>query len=299
MNSFFTDNEIRFNTISALTQTQLNSLYILVKQCDNYEPFYSCEKCSSIIMFTAEHKGNIIAFLSLLINNEDSSAEITALVAPAYRMHGIFSRLFSMAKNFIANSQSFSRFLLTGAVSDVLIASHFPFAKELIFTEYMMKLTKEQYHNQTGGPETITHNACTETISVLVSSASHCIDFSLCEFCFSDDNTAYLMYENEYADEPCALLNISTETTFSNIYGVWVDENIRGIGVGTILMQAFLEDYFDGNFLPASGLYDNPTAPKHILPLILNVRSTNTAACRLYKKCGFTEASHISYYLFS
>lgn len=297
MNSFFKDNEIRFNTISALTQTQLDSLYILIKKCDNYEPYYDCGKDSSIIMFTAEHGDNIIGFLSLLINAEDSTAEITALVAPEYRLHGIFTELFSMAKEFIANSQPFSRFSMTGAVKDALIASHFPFAKELIFTEYLMKLTKEQYH--TGCLKTTSHDACKDMIHSSDSSAPQNMDFSLCEFCFSDDNTAYLMYKDEYADEPCALLNISTETTFSNIYGVWVDESLRGMGVGTVLMQAFLEDYFDGDYLSASDSCDNTADPENAFPLILNVRSTNTAACRLYKKCGFTEASHISYYLFS
>ena len=162
-----------------------------------------------------------------------------------------------------------------------------------------MKLTKEQYHNHAVCLEATPHGICKDTIPPADSLTSHNMNFSLCEFCFSDDNTAYLMYKDEYADEPCALLNISTETTFSNIYGVWVDESLRSMGVGTVLMQAFLEDYFDGDYLSVSDLCDNTADQENAFPLILNVRSTNTAACRLYKKCGFTEASHISYYLFS
>lgn len=89
----------------------------------------------------------------------------------------------------------------------------------------------------------------------------------------------YLMYLPEYK-EPVALLYLDTQNTFVNVYGVFVDEKLRGKGIGTCLMKHFLKDYFN----IAS------------LPLVLNVTSRNKAAVALYKKCGFTEASRIEYH---
>ena len=89
----------------------------------------------------------------------------------------------------------------------------------------------------------------------------------------------YLMYLPEYK-EPVALLYLDTQNTFVNVYGVFVDEKLRGKGIGTCLMKHFLKDYFN----IAS------------LPLVLNVTSNNRAAVALYKKCGFAEASRIEYH---
>ena len=89
----------------------------------------------------------------------------------------------------------------------------------------------------------------------------------------------YLMYLPEY-EEPVALLYLDTQNTFVNVYGVFVDEKLRGKGIGTCLMKHFLKDYFN----IAS------------LPLVLNVTSNNMAAVALYKKCGFAEASRIEYH---
>ncbi len=89
----------------------------------------------------------------------------------------------------------------------------------------------------------------------------------------------YLMYLPEY-NEPVALLYLDTQNTFVNVYGVFVDEKLRGKGIGTCLMKHFLKDYFN----IAS------------LPLVLNVTSNNRAAVALYKKCGFAEASRIEYH---
>ncbi|MFQ8901309.1 MAG: GNAT family N-acetyltransferase [Lachnospira eligens] len=69
-------------------------------------------------------------------------------------------------------------------------------------------------------------------------------------------------------EEPVALLYLDTQNTFVNVYGVFVDEKLRGKGIGTYLMKHFLKDYFN----IAS------------LPLVLNVTSRNKAAVALYEK---------------
>ena len=50
----------------------------------------------------------------------------------------------------------------------------------------------------------------------------------------------YLMYLPEYK-EPVALLYLDTQNTFVNVYGVFVDEKLRGKGIGTCLMSIFLK----------------------------------------------------------
>lgn len=77
------------------------------------------------------------------------------------------------------------------------------------------------------------------------------------------------MYLPEY-EEPVALLYLDTQNTFVNVYGVFVDEKLRGKGIGTCLMKHFLKDYFN----IAS------------LPLVLNVTSNNMAAVALYKNAA-------------
>ena len=93
------------------------------------------------------------------------------------------------------------------------------------------------------------------------------------------NNGRFWDYLPEY-EEPVALLYLDTQNTFVNVYGVFVDEKLRGKGIGTCLMKHFLKDYFN----IAS------------LPLVLNVTSNNRAAVALYKKCGFAEASRIEYH---
>ena len=70
---------------------------------------------------------------------------------------------------------------------------------------------------------------------------------------------------------------------FTNLYGVYVDEDCRGQGIGTLLLAHLIPAYFKN----------------HNLPLILNVRSTNTAAMQLYRHCGFEITSSVEFSYFT
>jgi peptide alpha-N-acetyltransferase len=61
---------------------------------------------------------------------------------------------------------------------------------------------------------------------------------------------------------------------------VYVDEDIRGKGVGTWFINELIDGYFKVNSKP----------------LVLNVNSTNTAAVKLYQKCGFIIKSKVDYF---
>lgn len=284
-------NEVSYKTLQDLSTSDLCSLEALIRKCDGYEPYYladtesdSTQSCDSnpasnsfdpILMFAAFYQNQMIGFLSLMLerktntdkyiaeNTYAGTAELTGLVAPEFRRQGVFSHLFFLAKNTLASSQ----IPIIGALTDALTV--FPFVGKKVFSEYMLRLSIDSYEDL-------------KLSAVMNDFFQPNLSFSDCEYCFTQDYSSYLMYLNESSEEPCAVLNLSFEKTFSNVYGVWVEPALRSKGYGTALMQAFLDDYFN----------------EFHLPLILNVRDSNTAAFLLYKKCGFTEVSHISYYIF-
>lgn len=100
------------------------------------------------------------------------------------------------------------------------------------------------------------------------------------ECLFTDDCDNYLMYEVD-DDEPVAVCNLDFTESFTNISGVYVDECKRGHGLGTLFMKELIRNYFEE--------FDTP--------LILHVSSLNTAALKLYEKCGFETVDTINYYI--
>jgi ribosomal protein S18 acetylase RimI-like enzyme len=74
-----------------------------------------------------------------------------------------------------------------------------------------------------------------------------------------------------------------SETT-ACINDVWVDEACRKKGVATALVSHALKNYFS-----SKDTADNT--------VILHVTGSNTAAVRLYKKCGFFEIECVKYYI--
>ena len=95
-----------------------------------------------------------------------------------------------------------------------------------------------------------------------------------------DDSTAKILNAVFNEEEPAAVLNINYTNSYATIYGVYVDEDKRNLGLGTALVFDAIEEFFSN--------FD--------IPLILNVTSTNVAAVKLYKKAGFTKTSQVDYY---
>ena len=160
------------------------------------------------------------------------------------------------------------------------------------YTEYLMMLTAE--NASMAAPALYTANgdilpdsaACSNIHSTITSSPAKdfnsCNDNFLYETCFSDDEQDFLLYRGE-EDEPCAVCSLDYENGFTNLYGVYVDEDCRGQGIGTLLLAHLIPAYFKN----------------HNLPLILNVRSTNTAAMQLYRHCGFEITSSVEFSYFT
>lgn len=283
--------------LSTLTPAIEQDLHNLISKCDGYEPFFeesstkpvdqcsnsstadttdtsaSCSSSSSTVYIASydEMTHEMTGFLSWLITESATStdkstdpttsmvtAEVTALVDPAFRRLGIFTELFTVAK----------QILLCLGVNQILCALPDSIANSSLNHGYIYKEALMQLNTKT-----------LRSIAATNESTFNINPSDTFEYYYSDDELEYLMYEDD-GEEPIAVLNLDYQESFTNIYGVYVDESLRGHGIGSLLMNHLILDY--------ASICD--------LPLVLQVSSLNKAAVSLYKKCGFTEVSHISYY---
>ena len=247
---------MKYIEIDYLDSILMNALEELIDKCDGYEPYYSESHNDSFIqcVLIDENADSPVmyGFAGLLINNECGYVEVSGLVAPDFRHMGHFRNMLSICCNILKNSPAGDLELIAPVSGDLLNSS---LCGDVCFYEYLYRLDKAHFN-----PESI---QATEPDNA--------------EYYLEGED--YLIYLPEY-EEPAALLYLDVQNTFVNVYSVFVDENLRGKGIGTCLMKHFLKDYF------------NITS----LPLVLNVTSSNKAAVALYKKCGFTEASRIEYH---
>lgn len=89
------------------------------------------------------------------------------------------------------------------------------------------------------------------------------------------------MYGAKPATEEIAYCRLNFQPSFTVISTVYVDEKLRGRGLGSMFMKHFITDYFS----------------KYTKPLVLNVRNINVPALRLYEKCGFKIVETVKYYV--
>ena len=113
----------------------------------------------------------------------------------------------------------------------------------------------------------------------------HTPDTTGFDMCYLENEGLYLMFDTNSTDslnddDAVGSLHLSVNETSVCIYDVSIEKSRQNKGLGTIMLLSFIKEYFQTSDLP----------------LILNVRSTNIPATSLYKKCGFTEVSHIDYY---
>ena len=243
--------------LETLNNSMEQQLQALVDESNGYEPYYNCGY-PHVVAF-ADNSSILIGLLSFLPDEQDGSrkAELSALVATSYRQNGIFTAMLEKIRPVLKEygiAETYCALPVYMLASDI--------HSGILYTEYLMQLNQEAYLSL----------ANTENVSP--------DDTTNLEFYFSDDQCTYMGYLPD-GDEPVCVCSLDYEPSFTNVHGVYVDEKLRHCGIGTLLMNNLIKDYFEDE----------------TLPLILNVSSTNAAAVKLYKKCGFTEASHISYYI--
>lgn len=238
--------------------------------CGDYELFSDCDT-PYFAVFSDEKRTHCIGLLTFLISENEAftEAEVAAFVLPDFRRQGIFTTLYQAAYRKI--KAQYPDCMLTGIFPDFL--KKCALYGGTAYTEYLMMLTVEN-----AGLSAL--DSYTAIADILPDSAAGSDSFY--EACFSDDEQDFLLYRGE-EDEPCAVCSLDYENGFTNLYGVYVDEDCRGQGLGTLLLSRLIPAYFK----------------KCSLPLILNVRSTNTAAMQLYRHCGFEITSSVEFSYFT
>lgn len=247
---------IQTHTLTTAYEDQLQQLISL---SEAYEPFIDCST-PYFLAFEKQNPTILIGFLSFAISeySTKTEVEVTALVSPKFRRQGIFYALFKAAKETIPSLIK-SKVYMIAALPAFLTKSSI--CKSFAYSEYLMKLDKI----------TAAKRSLSEFVSIQ--------NAAVYEGFFSDEEDEFLLYK-EGCEEPCAVCSLDYNHSFTSIYGVYVDKDCRRQGIGTLFLQNLIQEYFAENDLP----------------LILNVRSTNSGAVKLYQKCGFRVESQVDFF---
>lgn len=244
---------MKYYVIDYMNDKLYKDFLSLCERCDNYEPYFTVDENPLFVQAGCFFKEKLIGFVCALINPDNNTAEFSGMIDPNFRGLGHFKHLLGVLIDECNEQMPGLTFIFPLSDSDRPVS----IAGEVLFTEYLLKLNSPD--------------------QALLNNIQSDYDDSDCEYFLNDG--CFLMF-TEDSDEPVAVLELDFQKTFANIYAVFVDENLRSMGVGTCLLKNFLLRYLSN--------YD--------LPLVLNVSSDNPAALKLYKKCGFSTVSRINYH---
>lgn len=300
---------MEYKIIKRLSKSDYENLKLLIDKCNGYEPFYlleedfiegncGCFKSEEMSdcddygpdelhqLAAYDDNGNMIGFISFIYDEDfnccavsgdkenyykDLSSgmpkdlpELTAIVAPKYRHQQIFSKMFELIKK----ATGIDAFIVSGSLQ-----------KEPVFSEYLMQLTQDEYRECADSTEYVDSTIFSDSeVPHKPSTNKNCGKYS---FCFEECDSVYAMYDTTASTEDIAYCRLSFQPSFNVISNVYVDEKLRGNGLGSIFMEHFVTDYFS----------------KYKKPLVLNVRSINIPAVRIYQKCGFKVIETVKYYV--
>lgn len=261
-----------------------------------------------------DNSGNCTGFLSCNRFTDDESDELLfdAYVVESCRRHGIFTAMFNYLRSCIGEHT------FVCAVSDELAASLKKSDIELTYiSKELLYITdiegihgfiyKEDIQHDSDTPissntehttslavtpnNDITSVSPTAEISDSATDKPHqgyFVDKSQLDeetFCYTvyNANSYSDTSSIESADTSIGELLLTVFGSSACISDVWIDEEYRKKGAGTALVLYALKDYFN-----VPRYRDNS--------VMLHVTADNTAAVRLYEKCGFIQSESVSYY---
>jgi len=263
--------------LNQLNDIQLSDVSELAKQCGNYNPYYENFAATGENCFFLYYEDKIlVSFLSFLsvpstnlsVSSDRSTSasandclmesEITAMTVPCKRRQGLFSQLFKCA---------LTELNILG-ITNIYCAVPLEYqesslCKCLSHIEYLQKLDVDSSNRFSSDiPKHLQFN-----------------------YTFSEESdvpTAYHLIEKHFLrrSKVIGICQLSEESQFTNLWGIEIKKPYRNQGYGLKLMSFIIHDYFKCTSKP----------------LILNVTSKNTSACKLYKRCGFKIVEQIEYY---
>lgn len=276
---------------------EFNSVYkCFMPDLDGYELF------DAPPAFAAYEDGKPVALATLLIlpknaaipgSDDDSSleAELTIFVHSKYRRRGLAKELARNIKKFM--DENYPDVPVVFTLPDALLNSSF--ARYPAFCEMLLKITPDATDNITPR-ESIKERLCVEGLVISeekqnkvlciclsnTSSAKERQKGGSSEFYQRSDTENCLPHLSAPDDQDIAHVFICHDGDIACLYGLYVNRGYRGRGIGGMITEYSISYYLGDK-----------------IPVILNVRDTNTYAVNLYKKIGFTEADSCEYYKLS
>ena len=250
--------------LSKLDNIQISDISELAKLCGNYDPYYEDFSATKESCFFLYYEGlNLVSFLSFL-SVATIESEITAMTLPSKRRQGLFSELL---KNALTELNILGITNIYCAIP--LEYQHSSLCKGLSHIEYLQKLDIDSSNTCMSHSPLSSHKPKHLQLKYIPSEES-------------DIPTAYHLIEKRFLirSKLVGLCQLSEESEFTNLWGVEIKKPYRNQGYGLQFMKFIIHDYFKCTSKP----------------LILNVTSKNTYACKLYNRCGFKIIEQIEYY---
>ena len=238
-------------------------LQLLLDKSNDYSIDYEDDDTDLIQLAAYTSSSEVpVGFISCIIL-PDNQLDVAAFVDPSYRKKGIFTAMIKELLNKvweISNNGRADSFSLVCSMSDetyqLIKASSL--SPRLVSTEYLYTINKSIFSGR--------KDCKTDSIP---------LTFSRDEGCYA----AFIKGKRK----PVAKLFIDDFSSQGCMNDVWTDEKYRNKGIATALVNYALNEYYS----------HEPNKSKQI---ILHVTGSNTAAIKLYQKCGFSELTHTSYY---
>lgn len=254
-----------------LNSKHMNDIYALNELCTeyaqshhnpeySYEPYYEEDSQTDIHCFSLLYDSNILIGMASALLYEDG-AEITGMIHPQYRNHGFFKRLVTSLCSELHDNHIFSIYGSIPSSTDNTALTKSSIFGDISHIEYLL-IYKQNFPS----------NRFLRSIP------------SDMHFHKSNYNKEASTIAGKYSlkKSNCIIshCNLSEDGPLTNIWGVATKEPYRNQGYGSMLINYVIKDYFENN--------DKP--------LILNVTSSNKAAYKLYRNCGFQVQEAITYY---
>lgn len=252
-----------------------------------YEPYFDEYTADDLIQLAAfsSDSHSLVGFISCLkpeLNNitgnipDNTTIEITAMVAPEYRRQHIFIRLFQALINTINTissiSDSHNNCNMNSKINNINI-------------RYIASIKDNFINSSNAGTINIKY-AYSDYLMSLHNTQEYTEAAALSSL---PDTLELLKYDDEYqlvsntSDELISSIAFDIFNTHICIHDVWTAPDVRKCGYARHLLSEFIKDWENkSNY--------------HKLPLILHVSGTNIPAVNLYKSEGFTIAEEIKYY---
>lgn len=270
-----------------------------------YEPYFDEYTADDLIQLAAfsSDSHSLVGFISCLkpelnnttVNipdNNNTTIEITAMVAPDYRRQHIFIRLFQALINTISsnncnkNSSNNNHNNIYNDNTNITDNINNNTSKiNNINIRYVASI-KDNFIDSSNSGTINTKYAYSDYLMSLHNTQEYTEAAALSPL---PDTLELLKYDDEYqlvsntSDELISSVAFDIFDTHICIHDVWTAPDMRKCGYARHLLSEFIKDWKNkSNY--------------HKLPLILHVSGTNIPAVNLYKSEGFTVAEEIKYY---